>query len=81
MIDADSKGNAANPLLATAHVESGRLRGVASADGSVIVFKGIPYAAPPVGEPSTAVRSPTTWQDDARRSAARSRAPGRRDGR
>jgi para-nitrobenzyl esterase len=42
--------SAANAPLATAHVESGLLSGVASADSSVTVFKGIPYAAPPVGD-------------------------------
>jgi para-nitrobenzyl esterase len=31
-------------------VESGQLAGATSADDSVTVFKGIPYAAPPVGE-------------------------------
>src|ERR1700722_1215532 len=30
-------------------VESGRLRGVATADGAVRAFKGIPYAKPPLG--------------------------------
>ncbi|MEO7912066.1 MAG: carboxylesterase family protein [Roseiflexaceae bacterium] len=45
MINADHKRNAT-----TVRVESGLLAGVASADGSILVFKGVPYAAPPVGE-------------------------------
>lgn len=32
-----------------ADVESGRLEGVASADGAVRIFRGVPYAAAPVG--------------------------------
>jgi para-nitrobenzyl esterase len=31
-------------------IDSGTLEGTKSADGKVQVFKGIPYAAPPVGE-------------------------------
>lgn len=34
----------------TVTVESGLLSGVAGDDPSVVVFKGVPYAAPPVGE-------------------------------
>ena len=44
MIDVNLKENA------TVQIESGLLRGIKSADGSLTVFKGIPYAAPPVGE-------------------------------
>ena len=36
--------------LPVVKVEGGRVRGVPSENPSVIVFKGIPYAAPPVGE-------------------------------
>ena len=36
--------------LPVVKVEGGLVRGVPSEDPSVIVFKGIPYAAPPVGE-------------------------------
>lgn len=36
--------------LPVVKVEGGLLQGVPSEDPSVIVFKGIPYAAPPVGE-------------------------------
>lgn len=36
--------------LPVVNVEGGRVRGVPSENPSVIVFKGIPYAAPPVGE-------------------------------
>lgn len=36
--------------LPVVKVEGGLLQGVSSEDPSVIVFKGIPYAAPPVGE-------------------------------
>jgi para-nitrobenzyl esterase len=45
MSNADHEGKAA-----TARVESGLLHGIAGADGGVTVFKGIPYAVPPVGE-------------------------------
>ena len=31
-------------------VRSGLVTGVASSDASIAVFKGIPYAAPPVGD-------------------------------
>jgi para-nitrobenzyl esterase len=44
MIDVDRMENA------TVRVESGILQGAASADGALTVFKGIPYAAPPVGQ-------------------------------
>ncbi len=44
MIDADHNENT------TVRVPSGLLGGIASADGSMTVFKGIPYAAPPVGD-------------------------------
>ncbi|MGW1802437.1 carboxylesterase/lipase family protein [Streptomyces sp. NPDC001984] len=36
-------------VLTTAAVEQGTLRGVPSARGDVVAFKGVPYAAPPVG--------------------------------
>ena len=36
-----------NPVLT---VESGRIRGVETATEGVIVYKGVPYAAPPVGD-------------------------------
>src|SRR4051794_33576269 len=44
MINADHQDNA------IVQVESGRLRGIPSADGTLTVFKGIPFAAPPVGQ-------------------------------
>lgn len=37
-------------MLREVTVENGRIRGVASADPRVTAFKGIPFAAPPVGE-------------------------------
>lgn len=40
-------GPAKNPVLTT---ESGLIRGVETATDGVIVYKGIPYAAPPVGD-------------------------------
>src|SRR4026208_869358 len=43
MIDVDRMENA------TVRVESGMLQGAPSADGALTAFKGIPYAAPPVG--------------------------------
>lgn len=43
--------DAKNPeVTETISVEQGELTGVKSADGSVEIFAGIPYAAPPVGE-------------------------------
>ena len=44
------------PLVCTAqltepiHLEQGRLTGMPNADGSIRVYKGIPYATPPVGD-------------------------------
>jgi len=34
----------------TVQIDSGKLLGVATADGKVIAYKGVPYAAPPIGE-------------------------------
>jgi para-nitrobenzyl esterase len=45
MLNVDHKANAT-----TARVESGTLAGTLDAESSVAVFKGIPYAAPPIGE-------------------------------
>ncbi len=36
-------------MLRLTEVENGRIRGIAGADPRVTVFKGVPYAAPPVG--------------------------------
>ena len=38
------------PLIRTAKTESGAVRGLPAADPRVTSYKGIPYAAPPVGE-------------------------------
>ena len=40
-------GGDGNPVVT---IDSGKVQGVLAEDGSTIVFKGIPYAAPPVGE-------------------------------
>jgi para-nitrobenzyl esterase len=37
-------------MLRKVTVESGMIQGVAGGDPRVTVFKGVPYAAPPVGE-------------------------------
>ena len=37
-------------MLREVEVENGRLRGIPSADPRVTIFKGVPYAAPPVGK-------------------------------
>jgi para-nitrobenzyl esterase len=55
------------PLAAAIHgpvrVEGGLLEGVALADSSVTAFKGVPYAAPPVGELRWRAPRPTaTWE-------------------
>jgi para-nitrobenzyl esterase len=39
----------ANAAVAQVHTETGMVEGTGSADGKVQIFKGIPYAAPPVG--------------------------------
>ncbi len=39
-----------SPALTSVRVAEGQLAGVASADGSVAAFKGVPFAAPPVGD-------------------------------
>src|SRR5665213_2995352 len=44
-------------------VKSGLISGAAASDPSIEVFKGIPYAAPPVGDLRwRAPRSPAAWQ-------------------
>jgi carboxylesterase type B len=58
MINTDHTENAA-----TARVASGLLAGIAGTDASVRVFKGIPYAAPPVGELRwRPPRPPLAWE-------------------
>ena len=37
-------------MLRKTYVESGAIRGEACADPRITVYKGVPYAAPPVGE-------------------------------
>src|SRR6516225_5959931 len=68
----------AEPIV---QIESGKLSGVASADG-VIAFKGIPYAAPPVGNLRwRAPQSPQAWDGVRRADACGSRCvqPSRRE--
>ena len=49
-------------------VKTGLITGVASGDSSIAVFKGIPYATPPVGDLRwRAPRPPAVWQGVARR--------------
>jgi len=46
-----------------AKIESGLLAGVPSADGSVMAYKGVPFAAPPVGNLRWhAPKPPAAWQ-------------------
>ena len=48
----------------TVRTTAGLVRGMVSSDGSVEVFKGIPFAAPPVGELRwKAPRPPVAWSD------------------
>jgi para-nitrobenzyl esterase len=45
------------------HVEQGQLTGIAGADPTVRVFKGIPFAAPPVGDLRwKAPKAPAAWE-------------------
>ena len=37
-------------MLREVRVENGRVRGLPAADPRITAFKGIPFAAPPVGE-------------------------------
>ena len=49
--------------LAPVHVEQGLLLGTAGSDSSVIVYKGVPFAAPPVGELRwRAPHPPAKWE-------------------
>ncbi|MEO8026716.1 MAG: carboxylesterase family protein, partial [Bryobacteraceae bacterium] len=55
----------ASPLFAadTVRVEQGEISGVTGTDASVRVFKGIPFAAPPVGDLRwKAPKAPVSWQ-------------------
>ncbi len=66
-------GNAAaepGPIVA---VEGGEIQGSFEADGEIAVFKGIPYAAPPVGELRWKPPHPVKpWEGDPRRHSIRS---------
>ncbi|MBO4458864.1 MAG: carboxylesterase family protein [Butyrivibrio sp.] len=37
-------------MLRLTEVENGKIRGIAGTNPRITVFKGVPYAAPPVGE-------------------------------
>jgi para-nitrobenzyl esterase len=53
----------ASPAAAQVQTASGSVEGITSADGRVRVFRGIPYAAPPIGELRwQAPRPATPWQ-------------------
>jgi para-nitrobenzyl esterase len=48
--------------LATVRVAGGQLAGAPSADGTVVAFKGVPFAAPPIGDLRwRAPRPPAAW--------------------
>jgi para-nitrobenzyl esterase len=52
-----------SPGTVTVQTAAGALRGKVSDDGAVEVFRGVPFAAPPVGELRwKAPRSPAPWQ-------------------
>jgi para-nitrobenzyl esterase len=54
---------AAASLWQPAKTESGLLAGVPSADGSVVAYKGVPFAAPPVGNLRwRAPKAAAAWQ-------------------
>jgi len=48
--------------VTTARVAQGQLAGIASPDGVVVAFKGVPFAAPPIGDLRwRAPRPPASW--------------------
>ncbi len=50
-------------MLRETFTESGRVRGITGTDARITVFKGIPYAAPPVGELRwRAPQPPLSWE-------------------
>jgi para-nitrobenzyl esterase len=55
---------ASNLEFVTVRTTAGPLRGKVSSDGAADVFKGIPYAAPPIGDLRwKAPRPPASWSD------------------
>ena len=51
-------------MLREVKVENGKLKGLPSADPRVTVFKGVPYAAPPVGKNRWRAPQPCEDWDD-----------------
>jgi para-nitrobenzyl esterase len=55
---------AANAAMDQVTVETGKLQGTTNADGSVRMFKGVPFAAPPVGDLRwKAPQPPIRWEE------------------
>ena len=55
--------SAQSPRLSSAGVAEGRLAGVPAADPEITAFKGVPFAAPPVGDLRwRAPQAPAPWQ-------------------
>jgi para-nitrobenzyl esterase len=61
--DPEATDAEAQPGGSPIHIETGLLTGIRGRDASIMVYKGVPYAAPPVGNLRfRAPQPPTPWQ-------------------